>query len=87
MFIFKILFFAWDLYTLALLVNFLLPYFVKEQKPWMKMLADICAPAVNIGNAVAKSIFGKKEFKFDIGSVVAIVLCIVVGSVASSIVF
>lgn len=86
--LFKIVFFAWDLYVLAQLVNFLLPFFVKENKqPWMKMLADFCSPAVNIGKIVAKQIFGDKEFNFDMGALMGIVLSIVVGAVAGAVVF
>lgn len=87
MFIFKILFTIWDLYTLALLVNFLVPFFTKTQQPWMAMLAKICEPAVGVGNIVASKLFGDKKFSFDIGALMAVVVCFVVGVVASAIVF
>ncbi len=87
MFIFRIIFFLWDLYTLALIVNFVLPFFVKTQQPWMAILSKVCEPAVQVGNIVAAKLFQKQKFSFNIGALMAIAVCIVVGFVASIIVF
>ncbi|MBQ6951476.1 MAG: hypothetical protein IJN44_08285 [Clostridia bacterium] len=87
MIVLKLLFLAWDLYTLALLVNFLVPFFTKKEQPWIKLLAQICEPAVNVGKIVTKKIFGDKEFSFDMGALMAVIVCIVIGVVASAIVF
>lgn len=67
------------LYALVLLVNMLLPYFLKTQKPWTAVLAKICEPALSVGRAAAAKILPNRTFSFDIGSVAAIVLCLVIG--------
>ncbi len=67
------------LYALILLVNMLLPYFMKTQQPWMAVLAKICEPALSLGRAAAAKILPGRTFRFDIGSVSAIVLCLVIG--------
>lgn len=53
------------LYFLVLIVNFILKLVVKEEQSWMKVLDQICAPAVELGKLVTKMIFGDKKFDFD----------------------
>ena len=53
------------LYVLVLLVTFVLKLVLKEEPSWMKILDQICAPAVELGKLVTKMIFGDKKFDFD----------------------
>lgn len=53
------------LYFLVLIVNFILKLVMKEEQSWMKVLDQICAPAVDLGKIVTKKLFGDKKFDFD----------------------
>lgn len=69
------------LYALLLLVNMLLPYFLKVQKPWTALMAKVCEPALRIGRAVAAKVLPGRKFSIDIAPVAAIVLSLVIGFV------
>lgn len=63
------------LYSVALIVHFVLPFIVASQQPWMAVLSRICEPAVRLGNLVAARILPNRRFKMEIGAVVAAILC------------
>lgn len=63
------------LYSVALIVHFILPFIVTSQQPWMATLSRICEPAVKIGNQVAAKVIPNRRFKMEIGAVVAALLC------------
>ena len=56
---------VFSVYFLVLIVNFILKLVMKEEPSWMKVLDQICAPAVDLGKIVTKKLFGDKKFDFD----------------------
>ncbi|MBE5775947.1 MAG: hypothetical protein E7326_00390 [Clostridiales bacterium] len=81
MFIFGILEFLLSLYTLVLLINFLLPLCFDTQKPWMATIAKISEPAVQIGRTVAAKVLPAREYKVDMGALMGCAVCFLISLV------
>ena len=81
MFIFGILNFALSLYTLILLINFLIPLCFDAQKPWMATVARISEPGVKIGRSVAAKLLPGREFKVDMAALMGCGVCFLLSTV------
>lgn len=66
-----------SIYALCLLVHFALPYLTDTQKPWMAVLARICAPGVRMGNIALSKLVPDRKFKMDLGPLAAVLLCLI----------
>lgn len=69
------------LYFLVLIANFIVKLVVKDEQPWMKVLDQLCAPAVGFGKVATQKIFGNKEFAFDMPLLMAALLVLVASAV------
>ncbi len=81
MFFFRLIKTLLSLYTLTLIVHFLLPYVVTVQKPWMVWLSKVCEPAERVGNNLAARLLPRKEYNVDMGQVLAIALCFILSMI------
>lgn len=69
------------LYFLVLIANFIVKLVMKDEQPWMKVLDQLCAPAVGFGKVATQKIFGDKEFAFDMPLLMAALLVLVASAV------
>ena len=69
------------LYFLVLIANFIVKLVMKDEQPWMKVLDQLCAPAVSFGKVATQKIFGDKEFAFDMPLLMAALLVLVASAV------
>ena len=69
------------LYFLVLIANFIVKLVVKDEQPWMKVLDQICEPAVGFGKIITKKLFGDKQFAFDMPLLMAALLVLVASAV------
>lgn len=67
-----------SLYALLLAVHLALPYLSASQRPWMAVLTRICEPGIRIGNRVAARLLPERRFMMDMGTLTAIVLCVLI---------
>ncbi len=73
------------LYFLVLIANFIVKLVVKDEQPWMKVLDQLCAPAVGFGKVATQKIFGDKEFSFDMPLLMAALLVLVASAVVCAV--
>lgn len=73
------------LYFLVLIANFIVKLVVKDEQPWMKVLDQLCAPAVGFGKVATQKIFGDKEFAFDMPLLMAALLVLVASAVVCAV--
>lgn len=69
------------LYFLVLIANFIVKLVMKDEQPWMKVLDQLCAPAVGFGKVATQKILGDKEFAFDMPLLMAALLVLVASAV------
>ena len=81
MFVFGIIRFLLSLYTLVLLVNFLLPLCFDTQKPWMATVNKISEPGVKIGRNVAAKLLPARDYKVDMGALMGCAVCFLLSMV------
>lgn len=73
------------LYFLVLIVNFIVKLVVKDEQPWMKVLDQICEPAVGFGKIATKKLFGDKQFAFDMPLLMGALLVLVSSAVVCAV--
>ena len=78
MLVIKLFEFLLSLYTLVLLVNFLVPLCTNVQKPWMVTLAKVSEPAVKLGRTMAAKVLPAREYNVDMGALLGCGLCFLV---------
>lgn len=78
MLVIKLFEFLLSLYTLVLLVNFLVPLCTNVQKPWMVTLAKVSEPAVKLGRNMAAKVLPAREYNVDMGALLGCGLCFLV---------
>ena len=81
MFIFGIIRFFLSLYTLLLLINFLLPLCFDTQKPWMTTINKISEPGVKLGRNVAAKLLPARDYKVDMGALMGCAVCFLLSMV------
>lgn len=81
MFIIRIIRSLLSLYTLVLIVNFLIPYCTDTQKPWMVKLSKVCEPAMNVGRKIAAKLLPNRNINADMGALMGAVVCLVLSVV------
>ena len=81
MFIFGIIRFILSVYTLVLIVNFLLPFCTDTQKPWMAKLTKVCEPALKVGRNVAAKVLPNRNYNIDMGALMAVVVCFILSMI------
>ncbi len=75
MVVFSILRNLLSLYAFLLIINAVLPLFIKTQKPWMTVLARICEPAVRYGRVLVAKFLPNKRWPIHADSLFAGLLC------------
>lgn len=78
MLVIKLFEFLLSLYTLVLLINFLVPLCTNVQKPWMVTLAKVSEPAVKLGRTMAAKVLPVREYNVDMGALLGCGLCFLV---------
>lgn len=66
-----------SLYTLVLIVNFLVPFCTDTQKPWMAKLNKFCEPALKIGRNVAAKVLPSRQYNIDMGALMAVAVFLI----------
>ena len=78
MFLVKLLRQVAVIYAVLLMVDFIIPFASPSRSDWMDWVHRICEPGVRLGNTLADQLFPDRQFKIDVGPLVAMLMCWVI---------